>query len=478
MTREILDRVTLFVALVVFCGLAIATWPFTIDDAYIIAKYAENLAAGDGYALNPNEPSDGITGPLYVVPAVVGALFGDPVFAQKVFGALCVIASSLMVLVVLRGAQRIIAALVLALSPMLWLWSGAGLETGLACLVLTGSTFAAIGDKPRRFAGLAPLMFFLRPETTLAVLAGASAWFFPRDEEDNAEGRGPRWRTLASVVAAWVAGGVLVAAFRAVLFSDVLPLSYYAKPAVRADGVRYVFDGVVACTGGAGLLVALAAARLGVKERVVALVIVTELAAVAYAGGCWMVGFRLLVPILPLYAFAVARSVGDGVSRGGGARVVAIVALVLSVAWPAVWSSIVYAPLPRVAEVRESRGHAIAQELHGTVAVVDIGFFALYRDLTIVDLGGVTDPVVAHAPGVHIEKEVPEVYLRERGVEQILLHASEPPVIEDGRLVEYHGFKVEERVAALPWVRANFRATQTFEYEPGYSFVLLERTSL
>ncbi|MBZ0115678.1 MAG: hypothetical protein K8H88_01695, partial [Sandaracinaceae bacterium] len=43
---------------------AALAWPFTIDDAFVTARYAERLARGQGYTMNDGPPTDGVTGPL------------------------------------------------------------------------------------------------------------------------------------------------------------------------------------------------------------------------------------------------------------------------------------------------------------------------------------------------------------------------------------------------------------------------------
>ena len=40
----------------------LALWGFTVDDAFIIARYAHHIAIGDGYVFNAGGPtSDGVT---------------------------------------------------------------------------------------------------------------------------------------------------------------------------------------------------------------------------------------------------------------------------------------------------------------------------------------------------------------------------------------------------------------------------------
>ena len=41
-------------------------WGFSLDDSWIYATFAGNLATGHGYSFNPGETIGGATGPLYV----------------------------------------------------------------------------------------------------------------------------------------------------------------------------------------------------------------------------------------------------------------------------------------------------------------------------------------------------------------------------------------------------------------------------
>src|SRR6476620_712341 len=71
------------------CVLAVGllAWPYTVDDAFITARYARNLAQGFGYALNPGEISDGVTGPLWLAPQIAALwLGGDPIVTAKALG--------------------------------------------------------------------------------------------------------------------------------------------------------------------------------------------------------------------------------------------------------------------------------------------------------------------------------------------------------------------------------------------------------
>ena len=143
---------------------------FPLDDSWIYATFARNLATGHGYSFNPGEQIAGATGPLYVfVLALLYLIFRDVIWPAKVLGILCLCASSL---VLYRAVHRILpgsrfapllAGLLLALSPPLLWGSLAGLELPLYLLV------ACMG-----------IDFYVREKWTLAVLCWAlGVWLRP-----------------------------------------------------------------------------------------------------------------------------------------------------------------------------------------------------------------------------------------------------------------------------------------------------------
>ncbi|MEO0325625.1 MAG: hypothetical protein AAF447_21900, partial [Myxococcota bacterium] len=150
-------------ALAAMLGLAawcVAAAPFTVDDAYIVARYGRRLVAGLGWTFRDGPPTDGVTGPLWVLPAALGAavedlgLAGASMAFPKALGAGAALAAAGVLTASagrrFGGAAPWVAAL-LAVQAQLALWSVAGLETGLATLVLT---FAALAARRKRGAAL------------------------------------------------------------------------------------------------------------------------------------------------------------------------------------------------------------------------------------------------------------------------------------------------------------------------------------
>ncbi|HMI90600.1 MAG TPA: hypothetical protein VK509_04515, partial [Polyangiales bacterium] len=226
-------------------GVALLAWPYTVDDAFIVARYARNIASGAGYGMNAGTRSDGVTGPLWLAPQVIAVHAGlEPVMIAKLLGALCVATAIWLLLRDMTaralGSRAVAPALALiAFSPSLGTAGVSGLETGAATLLLTLAALAATrrpsADAWTLGACVAALAW-LRPELALAcgVLLGGAAL---RDRRAGA---------IAVVLA--LAGVAALIAWRWLLFDDWLPLSARAKTGPLAYGARYTLTGVVLAT--------------------------------------------------------------------------------------------------------------------------------------------------------------------------------------------------------------------------------------
>jgi hypothetical protein len=113
-------------------------WGFALDDSWIHARIARNIATGRGFAFNPGEQVAGSTGPLYtLLLAALYPITGEFVWTAKVLGVLCQCASGILILGAMlrldpRGKiKALFAALVVALSPALLWASLSGMEIPL-----------------------------------------------------------------------------------------------------------------------------------------------------------------------------------------------------------------------------------------------------------------------------------------------------------------------------------------------------------
>jgi hypothetical protein len=261
------------------------------------------------------------------------------------------------------------------------------------------------------------------------------------------------------------------------MFGDPLPLSYRAKLGSLAHGTSYALTAVVLATTLAGAGLAAYGAWRGRRgERAIGLALLAHLLAIALAGGDWMPGYRLLVPALPAYALLAAA---------GAARLslrsprLAAAAVALACALPA--ADLV----TRIGDLRQNAAHrarlqplvrALADRAD-PVALLDVGYLGYASGVEVVDLGGLTDPRIARMPGGHLQKRIDPEYLSGRAPGAIVLHSATPPDVDaDGRLRAFDGYPVELRVAAMPFVRREFRVQSVLRYAARYDYVVLART--
>jgi hypothetical protein len=467
----------------VVAGLAVllvgaVSWPYTVDDAFIVARYAHNLVGGFGYAMNPHAPSDGVTGPLWLLPQCLAIALGlDPIAAAKALGlAAAAIAAALVVRRLSARAQGRalgwIAAIACALSPSLGTWGASGLETGAATLAMTIAALAATARpraQPRALGAAVALLAWLRPELALAcgVLLGA-CWLRER-----------RAGVVASAIA--LLGVLAVIGFRLALFGHGLPLSFAAKAGSLTDGAEYALRSLLLASSGVGVVLALRGALVGRSDdRVVGLTLAAHVLALVFAGGDWMPGYRLLVPVLPLYAWLLAIGVVRARSATRRRAWLAGIAFALALLVPTL-DLATRVPELRSAAESQARSAALADWLHRnahSIALVDVGYLGYRSGLPVLDLGGLTDTRIAAMPGGHLDKHLDPAYFSERAPDALVLHASRPPRVgEHGELLSLEGYPVERRVAALPEVRARYRVVHRHTHAPGYHYVVLIKTA-
>lgn len=229
---------------------ASGTFGFPLDDSWIHAQFARNLALGHGFSYNPGVPASGSTAPLWTLVLSAGHLAtGDAVLSAKVLGvvflALTVVLVYMLVGVIAGDAREALFAAVVTASLSRLVWAGlSGMEVTLAVTLtlagmLTHVTYGRLGGRRQYLStvlfGLAALA---RPE--------CAAFFLAAMLDRALSGTLIRWRELAA--RDWlVPVGVHVALFLAViapfvLFSRVfgigfLPNTAYAKALLWGRGL-------------------------------------------------------------------------------------------------------------------------------------------------------------------------------------------------------------------------------------------------
>jgi hypothetical protein len=158
------------------------TWGYSLDDSWIYATFAKNLATGHGYSFNPGERIAGATGPLYVfILAILFRIFGGVVLPAKILGVLCLSASSLLLY---RSAAQVLpgsrvgplaAGLLLAMSPVLNWGALSGMEIPVYLLVATLGIHAYTRGRWTLAVFWWSLGVWLRPDGIFLALVGLVA---------------------------------------------------------------------------------------------------------------------------------------------------------------------------------------------------------------------------------------------------------------------------------------------------------------
>jgi hypothetical protein len=413
---------------------------FTVDDALVSARVASHLARGLGYRFNAGGPEVDAVTPLGWAHLLAAFGEGSPLVMLtrgRVIGAVAWLfgAALLGALTPAASRSRLVLVGALLLSAPLGAWASSGMETGLVTLVATVALVPGPGGALAAGAAAA-----WRPELLAwaAVLAAGGAFL-------SASGSKERSRALALHVGLALAPSVLVACVRESWFGSFAPLAVWAKPSDLSHGLFYG-AGAFAGTGIAVLLVAPSAfRRADGRTRVLALAVAAHFVAIVLAGGDWMALYRLVVPVLPTAVLAAARLSLRATPRALVARSVVAslgpLAVAAFVAWPG--SFVLEHRLELIQRGSWRLEHA------RVVACLDVGWVGAATDASILDLAGITDPVVARLPGGHTSKRVPEGLFENRGVDTVVLllkpRAAVAPRWQDSGFAR----AVEERVAAM-----------------------------
>ena len=377
---------------------------FTVDDAFISLRYAQHLAAGEGWRFNVHGAvTDGVT-PLPWVPILALFTRGDLLAAlarAQLLGIVCWTIAGGVLGHALRRAPPMVAVMglvVVALAFPIGAWSGSGMETGVAIMLVT----IAACDSSLRGAAWGGLAAAFRPELVVWSLFQAT----------RRERLPLRWLLAAGPFAACVV-------IRLVVFGAPAPLAVSAKPSDLAHGVVYGIAAFVV------VLTPVLAVDPRALRRPLALAALAHLVVVFAVGGDWMPYARLMVPIAPSLVLVYAETAGSRLSSTLRFAVAALAGVFFLRAAPAGRHVVA----DRTALVERARPLLGATR---KVAALDIGWVGAATDADIVDLAGLTDPAFAYLPGGHTSKRVDAGMLLDRDVDTVVLFS--PPRQVEARL--------------------------------------------
>lgn len=427
------DRAWLGVCVAGFAALCWLMRGFVTDDAWISARYAENLANGHGFVWNPSGPrAEGFSNPILVAGEALAHLLGlSALGAARALG----VASGIALLLVVHrlgpavvGARGTRVALALtAFYPPVALWSVGGLETMPVALALTAGALL-LARRPSTERGLllagAPLAVlpWLRPEGLVVALAAVAAAEGPGLVRRG--GRREAVRRLAAAAVLPLAAQLALELLRLLVYGHWLPNSVVYKAGGRTidtfSVIERFWDQSAPVVVVAALGLALARGRqrlLAVPPAVYALGSIGVLDSVNSFS-------RFLLPVWPLLALlagvaVAAVSVRIGRASVGFAAACALFAVVAMLGAPDADVDKVTAFSSRYASCRQAARNDAADWLlrstpPGAVfSVSDAGLVpARGGERTAVDQLMLNDPLIQRTGPLAIPRRVSIVFAR------------------------------------------------------------------
>ena len=445
--------------LIGLCGaLGLLAWSnrFVQDDAYIVFRYADHLARGEGLVWNAGERVEGYSSFLYTLLLAGTRRLGlDPIATSHALGLATFVGSLLATfhaarLTFVSAAGGLLTMALLGANYTFSIFATGGLETSLhAFLVCTGLALLAHGQAhgwsaplPWLMSILLGLLMLTRPDSAIpcAVFVGVTLW---RMRARSA------WREYAQLFGPAAAMLVLWLTWKLVYYGDVLPNTYHVKVASSTSlgyGLRYLYLFFVSywllpmAVLTAAMLPRILRER---RDTLVTALLFTALWVpyVTRVGGDFM-EFRFMVPLLPALTLLIVATI-RAVSPAPMVRAGLVTIVLAGSANHAVGYGLAPGG-PRPESRDDLHAHLTSPEQNWigigralrqaagedrtlTIAVAPAGAIPYHSQLPSIDMLGLTDRWVARNgdilgswPG-H-QRVAPYWYLERRGVHLIIGH--------------------------------------------------------
>jgi arabinofuranosyltransferase len=309
-TRNILGWLAASIVLTIQAYPSIMT---LVDDAYISARYAMNLAAGEGLVYTFGEPPiEGVTNLCWTALLAIGLLLNLPIAELMaglglIFGWLtiaCAIGLT-QALVDRDSPWPLLAGAVIALSPHLAVATTNGLETSMfisAVLGMCWLTLQAEG-KSRGLIGVgAGLLGLIRPE---GWAVGGLCFLY----DFWTHGRSGSWSNRLRAFVPFAGIVVAVTLFRLGYFGAILPNTFSAKAdapfqSIWKNNIRYVTPDLLMWTSSSAAALVSCLMPGARAKRLLVVGVGASLVVISFQVTLWMPGARLLIPSYALFVCA------------------------------------------------------------------------------------------------------------------------------------------------------------------------------
>ena len=201
-------------------------FPFTVDDAFIPARYGANLVEHGALVYNIGDRISALTSPLHgLVYAAIYAAAGDALITVwKILSALLVFAGVVAISRTTRDAwERATIAVFLLGSSAVVLWTWGGLETPILFALVAASV--ALIARPLSATRLA-VLFVL---SGVAFVARYDSVLFTVPVCAHAAWRVGRWSSFLRAAAIGAVVPVAWLGIAQTFYGDIWPTSYYVK---------------------------------------------------------------------------------------------------------------------------------------------------------------------------------------------------------------------------------------------------------
>lgn len=450
------------------CVLAWTHVPFMLDDAYIAFRYGCNVAAGRGMVFNPEGPPlEGFSSPLWMLASAATCRIGGPSWVEPTIRSLGLSTFVVAVICASRAAGRLVpgtrlgpslaAAALVSLLPAVSYYAVTGLEATAFDVVVLLVAAATANVLDARLGWLAAFVApWLRPEAPwLGLVIVLQAWV--------QSGRMIPGRRSMVTLATLVLGMATVLVWRQSAFSDWVPNTYYAKSPQWGVGLEYIIDTFREGWVAPILVLTVGSAVRGpASARSFAVAAAAWFVAPVVEGGDWMPLSRMALPGLVCSCVAAAA-----MTAGRKGPIVyaswALVAAAVSTGAAKTLEESAPSQGAHTMSVTETRWLVRWLQRSGaeSVALVDIGRLGFWTDLELVDLAGLTDPVIARLPGGHLEKPIDPEYLFDvRHPDVIVVRVNASPILPGPTirpdLWAYAYSEVERSLFKAPQMREDF----------------------